>query len=117
MSRLRRRDQPFAACLATHEQDFRSEVCKRQTAYSELRNVYWRHQETIATIRTSATEQERRQLLKQAWPSITANLPTDITVPPTKSREYALWPYLNLEVLAQSPALLLRLLFYRARLS
>jgi hypothetical protein len=50
--------------------------------------------------------------LKNAWPKITTDLPTDMDAP--FSREYALWPCLNLLVLTKNPEVLLRLLYHRA---
>jgi hypothetical protein len=106
-----RKELAWQVCSLAQRQALEYEFHKRAEAYNELDDLYCRHQPTIITTWNATNEHERRTILKEAWPKMTAELTPDLTAPLT--REYSLWPCLNLAFLAGNPTVLLTFLYYR----
>lgn len=107
-----RKEVAWKTCLLAQRQGLEYELRRRAEGYSELVDLYSRHQAIITTTWNATTESQRRAMLKKAWPKMTAELTPDLTAPLT--REYSLWPCLNLVFLAENPSVLLAFLYYRA---
>ncbi|KAJ4330045.1 hypothetical protein N0V87_010349 [Didymella glomerata] len=84
--------------------------------FATLKKIVERHEETIRTRWSKKSDSQKKKLLLEAWPNMSTHHRPDVEAwrQRLESREAYLWPYINLEDLAQRNTMLL-LLHFRGR--
>lgn len=84
--------------------------------YATLQKIVERHEETIRTRWSKKSNQQKKNLLLEAWPNMSTHHRPDVEAwrQRAKTKDAFLWPYINIEDLIK-PKTMLLLLHFRGR--